>query len=90
MRPSTRKKVNDRVVVTAPYLSSIQVANSLGISRQRVLALIQAGRLPAQKVGRDWLISPRDLERVRVRRPGRPRSRPSKKSDERRAVRTKA
>ncbi len=36
-------------------------------------ALIHAGRLPAEKRGRDWLIRGEDLALVRVRRPGRPR-----------------
>lgn len=39
-----------------------------------MLALIHAGRLPAQKFGRDFIINPKDLERVRVRKTGRPPS----------------
>ena len=44
------------------YLSTAQVAERLGISRTRVLVLIYQGRLPALKVGRDWMILSKDLE----------------------------
>jgi hypothetical protein len=37
-----------------------------------VQALIQAGRLPAQKIGMQHLIQPADLAKVRDRKPGRP------------------
>lgn len=55
-------------------LTTTQAAAQLGITPRRVLALIAAGRLPAQKLGRDWLIRPEDLEleRVKDRKPGRP------------------
>ena len=49
-----------------------QAAAKLGIGRSRVQALIQAGRLPAQKIGIQYLIEPADLEKVKVRKPGRP------------------
>jgi excisionase family DNA binding protein len=54
-------------------ISTAEAARRLGISRRRVLALVAAKRLPAWRMGRDWRIEPRDLARVRVRRPGRPR-----------------
>ena len=54
-------------------------AKRLGVSQDRVLALIKAGRLPAKKLGRDWFIDPKDLKLVAVRKPGRPRKRGSKK-----------
>lgn len=59
-------------------LTTAQAAAALKISRQRMLALIHAGRLPAQKHGRDWMIEPSDLELVKVRRPGYPAGRPRK------------
>jgi excisionase family DNA binding protein len=58
-------------------LTTFQVATRLGISVRRVQALIQAGRLRATKVGRDWLITEAALVAVAVRRPGRPAWRPS-------------
>jgi len=54
-------------------LTTGEAAESLGVTPQRVRALILAGRLNAQKLGRDWLIAPADLESVRHRPPGRPR-----------------
>ena len=48
-------------------------AERLGVSRDRVLALIHAKRLPATKLGRDWFINPKDLAKVKDRKPGRPR-----------------
>lgn len=53
-------------------LTTAQAAMILRVSRSRVLKLIEAGRLPAEKIGRDWLIRPEDLGLVSVRRPGRP------------------
>lgn len=44
----------------------------LGISQARVIALIRAGRLPAEKVGGIWLIKEDDLGLVKDRKPGRP------------------
>jgi len=35
--------------------------------------MITAGRLKAQRFGRDYLIKPKDLEPVKKRQPGRPR-----------------
>lgn len=56
-----------------PALTTTHAARLLGISRRRVLTLIAAGRLPARKHGRDWLIRSRDLIHVADRKPGRPR-----------------
>lgn len=55
-------------------LTTTQAAAILKVSRRRVVALISAKRLPAEKLGRDWLIRPEDLDIVKVRRPGRPRA----------------
>jgi len=35
--------------------------------------MIDAGRLKAMRVGREWLIDPKDLEAVKDRKVGRPR-----------------
>jgi len=55
-------------------ITTAQAATILQVSRSRILKLIEAGRLPAEKLGRDWLIRLEDLELVKVRRPGRPRA----------------
>jgi len=48
-------------------------AQRLGVSQDRVRALIKAGRLPATKLGRDYFIDPKDLTLVKNRKPGRPK-----------------
>lgn len=59
-------------------LSTNEAAEKLNISAIRVRQLIQKERLPAQKVGRDYVIMESDLELVKHR----PTGRPSKKSAE--------
>lgn len=54
-------------------LTTAKAAAELGVTPQRVRALIASGRLKATKEGRDWLIDPPDLEAVRIRKAGRPR-----------------
>lgn len=54
-------------------IDTAEAAQRLGISRRRVLALIEAGRLPAHRIGeRVWSIKLRDLAKVAVRTPGWP------------------
>lgn len=59
----------------ATMLTTAEAARALKIGKRRLRELIQAGRLRARKHGRDWMIDPKDLEAVRVRRPGRPKQR---------------
>ena len=61
-------------------LTTSQVAKELGVSPRRVQALIKAGRLRAERVGRDWLIRPRDVDAVRDRKGGWPKGRPRKRA----------
>lgn len=53
-------------------LTTTDAAEVLNVSLRRVRALIEAGKLPAIKYGRDYLIKESDLELVRERKPGRP------------------
>lgn len=53
-------------------LTTKEVAGRLGVSVRRVHALIQDGRLPAEKFGRDYMIKEEDLKLVADRKPGRP------------------
>ena len=55
-------------------LTAKQAAEILGVDDSRVRVLIREGRLPAQKVGRDWVIMEPDLELVKDRKPGRPKT----------------
>lgn len=52
------------------HLTTQQVGKILNVTPQRVLALIRVGRLPAIKVGRDWLITRQDLEKFEKRPQG--------------------
>jgi excisionase family DNA binding protein len=56
-------------------LSTKQAAERLGITVRRVQALVNAGRLPARKIGRDFLIKVGDLRLVKNRKVGRPTKR---------------
>ncbi|MDQ3255017.1 MAG: helix-turn-helix domain-containing protein [Acidobacteriota bacterium] len=59
-------------MATERMLTTPEVAERLGVTIRRVLALIQAGRLPSQQYGRDHLIKESDLKLVEDRQPGRP------------------
>jgi excisionase family DNA binding protein len=56
-----------------PFITTNDAAHRLQVSRRRVLALIADGRLPAQKMGRDFLIEEADLALVANRQTGRPK-----------------
>jgi excisionase family DNA binding protein len=55
-------------------ISTAEAARRLGVNPSRVRALIDAKRLKAIKVGSVWLIDPKDLEAVKDRKVGRPKS----------------
>lgn len=57
-------------------ISTTEAAERLGVHITRVQALVKAGRLPAQKVGKNYVINEDDLELVAERKPGRPRRSP--------------
>jgi excisionase family DNA binding protein len=54
-------------------LTTSEVAARLGVTIKRVQAMIRDGRLPAEKMGRDYFIKEDDLKLVADRKPGRPR-----------------
>jgi excisionase family DNA binding protein len=54
------------------YISTNDAADRLGITRQRVLQLINSGRLPAEKFANVYMIKPADLKQVENRPQGRP------------------
>jgi excisionase family DNA binding protein len=60
-------------------INTAEAANKLGVTPNRVRALIHAKRLKASQYGRDWLIDPKDLNAVKNRKPGRPKSSKSTK-----------
>jgi len=54
-------------------LTTGEVAARLGVTIKRIQAMIRDGRLPAEKMGRDYFIKEDDLILVEDRKPGRPR-----------------
>ncbi len=55
-------------------LTTTTAAKELGVTADRVRALITAKRLRATLLGSQYVIQPADLDAVRVRKPGRPRN----------------
>jgi excisionase family DNA binding protein len=55
------------------YITTKEAAERLGVSKRRVLALIEAGALPADLFGKFYVIKAADLKLVENRKPGRPR-----------------
>jgi excisionase family DNA binding protein len=53
-------------------LSTAEVAEQLGVTRQRVLELITESRLPARKVGRSYIVRAADVAALEIGAPGRP------------------
>ncbi len=58
--------------MTNDLLSTNEVAEKLGVTSIRVRAMIRNGNLPAQKIGRDYVVKESDLKFVKDRKPGRP------------------
>lgn len=54
------------------YISTTDAAEKLGITRQRVLQLIDDGRLDAKKFAGVYMIRRASLANVEDRKPGRP------------------
>ena len=59
-------------------LTTKQAAEKLGVSMRWVQALIADKRLPARKIGRDYLIDEKDLKLVEGMKPG-PKPKAAKK-----------
>ncbi len=57
---------------TMKLLTTKEAAERLGVTVQRIHALIRDERLPAEKMGRDYFIKESDLRLVAERKPGRP------------------
>jgi excisionase family DNA binding protein len=54
-------------------ISTSDAAEKLGVHITRVQVLIREGRLPAQRIGRTYVIDEDDLKLVAERKVGRPR-----------------
>ena len=55
-------------------LTTGDAAIELGVHRSRIYALINSGRLVASRLGDILVIKASDLDAVRVRKPGRPKT----------------
>ncbi len=53
-------------------LTTTEAADRLGLTVRAVQKMIEAGRLTAQKMGRDYFIDPRALENIPKQAAGRP------------------
>ena len=60
---------------TNDYITTNEAASALGVTRQRILQLIQDGRLKAQKFANVYMIRRADLSSIEAK----PMGRPSKK-----------
>jgi excisionase family DNA binding protein len=58
--------------MSAELLTTAEAADRLGLTIRAVQKMIEAGRLEARKVGRDYLIAPAALEHIPKQAPGRP------------------
>lgn len=54
-------------------LTTNEAAQILGVSQKMVQSLIKRGRLPAEKIGRDWMIRREDAESHERGKGGRPK-----------------
>lgn len=54
-----------------PALTLEQAAASLGVADSTLRVQIRNGKLRATKVGRDWTVTPREVERYRRESQGR-------------------
>lgn len=59
-------------------LTTKQASEILGVSRRRVIALIEQGKLKARKFSNVYMIGESDLKTVENRKNGRPESEPKK------------
>jgi excisionase family DNA binding protein len=58
--------------MSTELLTTAEAADRLGLTIRAVQKMIEAGRLEARKVGRDYLIAPNALESITKQAAGRP------------------
>ncbi len=59
--------------MTTNFLTTTEAAALLGLSIKTVQSLITRGRLPAEKIGRDWMIKREDVRNHKRGKGGRPK-----------------
>lgn len=57
------------------YITTAEAARLLHVTPRRIRAMIEAKQIPAERLGRDWVIDANELHRrgLQFRKPGRPR-----------------
>lgn len=50
------------MTTTMKLLTVADCAKALGVSERRIQIMIKTNRLKAVKLGRDWLVEPKDLD----------------------------
>lgn len=84
--------MHDMVKEADKLLSTAEVAAQLGVTRQRVLELITEERLPAEKVGRAYVVRSSAVSSLSLLKVGRPpkmtAAPPTTKGEIQRAVKT--
>jgi excisionase family DNA binding protein len=61
-------------MATKKLLSVSEAAAVRGVTRSQIHVYIRDGRLPASRLGNQYVIDPADLAKVKLRSAGRPRS----------------
>lgn len=54
--------------ITANYITAAEAAETLGFSKDHVRKLINQGRIKAEKLGRNWIIEKKNLEKIHRQR----------------------
>jgi excisionase family DNA binding protein len=62
-------------------ITTSEAAKLLGISGARIRQLIEAGVIPAERVGNFYVLKDRDVKAAKDRKPGRPRKNPLKTTE---------
>jgi excisionase family DNA binding protein len=70
---ATAQFAQNAILWAMKIISTTEAARRLKVSPSRIRAMIGSGRLKAIKVGKVWLIDPKDLDAVKDRKVGRPR-----------------
>lgn len=60
------------MVTDRTLLSTSEAAERLGLTPGRIRQLIDAGQLPATRIGKRWALQLRDIDRFASQPPGRP------------------
>lgn len=66
-------------ILNVEYVTVKEASETLGVTVGRVHQFINSGRLPAEKLGFQYVIKKDDVKRVEQRKPGRPKNKAENK-----------